>query len=371
MVSEKLVLRRKLNVEFFECLATIRRQEKTSYITSVLKLAKKHGRVSPEILRDQLLPREPLALSGNILRRHFQLGFIDESGRLTELGEEAASGNVLMPERGKYIIGVTSDPLVRSGIVYVNHAENGQQNRNSPQQNGKDKHANLKKPEILSLAIGKRSLVWLDDGIKEILVESIDEFVTPKASSFDFQLQTTIDINKTEISIKKDSGAPIRFSDNSEMDFEEVWNILVKSMGLRWRGNPLHSGEGLVRYKDTTPSERKSFSKNIPPLDIVTRSSGSFTVDPFIIKIQPEMNSDATIWAKELIRSDITEYCEQGKYKEISERVSRKFTYSSPKIPAIEEFIEYLYGPAEGSAENLPMEYWYLQAPRDLAPVVN
>ena len=371
MISEKLVLRRKLNVEFFECLATIRHQEKTSYITSVLKLAKKHGRVTPERLRDELLPNEPLALSENILRRHFQLEFIDENGRLTELGEEAAKGNVLMPERGKYIIGVTSDPLVRSGIVYVNHAENGQQNRNSPQQNGKDKHANLKKPEILSQAIGKQSLVWLDDEIKEILVESIDEFVTPKASSFDFQLQTTIDINKTEISIKKDSGGPISFSDNSEMDFEEVWNLLVKSMGLRWRGNPMHSGEGLVRYKDTTPSERGSFSKNIPQLDVVTRSSGSFKVDPIVIKIQPEMNSDATLWAKELIKSGLTEYCDESRYKEISEKVRNRFTYSSPKIPEIEEFIEYLYRLAEGTAENLPMEYWYLQAPRDLAPVVN
>ena len=35
-----------------------------------------------------------------------------------------------------------------------------------------------------------------------------------------------------------------------------------------------------------------------------------------------------------------------------------------------DQFIEYLYDDAEVAEVGLPIEYWYLQAPRDLVPVV-
>ena len=370
MVSEKLVLKRKLNVEFFECLATIRRQEKTPYITSILKLAKLYGKISRETLRDELLPEEPLALSENILRRYVQLGFIDENGEPTDLGIEAAAGNVLMPERGKYIIGVTKDPLVKSGIVYINRTADGNQNNNSPQHGVEDKRTKLKKPDILSRVIENRSLVWLDLEIKEILIESIDDFVYPKAINIDFQIQVVMDNNNTTISIRMDKGEPINLFDNSVMDFEEIWYLQVEGMGLMWSGKPLHMGRGLVEYKDTNSSERKSFSKNIPQNEIVTRSAGRFTVDQIFINIQPATDRDATLWAKELIISEITEYCDENVYTEISEKVRARFTDSTPYIPKIEKFLEYLYSIGENSTESLPIEYWYLQAPRDLSPVV-
>ena len=371
MISERLVLKRKLNVEFFECLATIRRQEKTPYITSVLKLAERYGRLTPEVLSNKLLPKEPLALARNILKRHVQLGFIDEDGAPTELGEEAAHGNVLMPERGKYIIGVTKDPLVKGGIVYVNRDADGNDNKNSPQHDGEDKPAKLKKPEILKRVNENHSLVWLDNEIKEILIESIDDFVYPRAINITFQMQVVMDEKNTTISISKDKGEPIKFFDNSEIDFEETWNLEVEAAELKWRGGPLHMGRGLVKYEDTNASERRSFSKNIPSKEISSRSSGKFTVDPIVINIQPTTHRDATIWAMELIKSEITEYCDENKYTEISEKVRGRFTDSSPDIPEIEEFIEYQYGIGENAVTGLPIEYWYLQAPRDLAPVVN
>ena len=371
MVSDKLVLKRKLNVEFLECLATIRRQERTPYITSVLKLAKRYGRLTPETLRDKLLPEEPLALAGNILKRHVQLGFIDENGEPTELGEEAARGNVLMPERGKYIIGVTDDPLVKSGLVYVIRVVDSNQNKNSPQHDDEDKHAKLKKPEILPRIIENHSIVWLDDEIKEVLIESIDDVVYPRAINIIFQIQVAMDNNDATVSIRKDNGGSINLSDNSEIDSEEIWDLEVDAMELKWRGKPLLMGGGLIKYKDTNPSERGSFSKNIPQKEIVTRYIGRFTVDPIVINIQPATDSDATIWAKELIKSEITGYCDESKYTEISEKVRGRFTDSSPNIPGIDDFLEYLYGIVENTAAGLPIEYWYLQAPRDLTQVVN
>ena len=371
MISEKLVLKRKLNVEFFECLATIRRQEKIPYITSVLKLAVKYGQLNPQTLRDKLLPEEPLVLAENILKRYTKLGFIDKEGEPTELGEEAARENVLMPERGKYIIGVTMDPLITSGIVYLKRAVDSNQNKNSPQKVGDDNHAKLKKPEILSRVAENHSLVWLDNEIKEIVVESIDDFVYPKTIDMSFQIQVDLDSNNATVSIRKGNGDTIGPIDVSVIDFEEIWGLEVEAMELMWKGGPLIKGRGLVKYKDTNVSERSSFSKKISQKEIVSRSVGRFMVDPIDINIQPATKGDATLWAKELIKSEIIEYCDESRYMEISERVRGKFTVSSPNIPKIEQFIEYLYDSAEVAGVNLPIEYWYLQAPRDLTPAVN
>ena len=371
MISEKLVLKRKLNVEFFECLATIRRQEKIPYITSVLRLAIKYGNLTPQTLRDKLLPEEPLALAENIIKRYTKLGFIDEYGEPTELGEEAARENVLMPERGKYIIGVTMDPLITSGIVYLKRAGDSNQNKNSPQKVGEDRHAKLEKPEILSRVVGNLSMVWLDNEIKEVVVESIDDFVYARTIDMPFQIRADLNSNNATISIRKGSGDAIGPIDISVIDFEEIWGLEVEAMGLRWNGRPLIKGRGLVKYKDTNVSERSSFSKKISQKEIVSRSVGRFMVDPIDISIQPATNGDATLWAKDLIKSEITEYCDESKYMEISERVRGRFTVSSPNIPNIKQFIEYLYDSAEVAKASLPIEYWYLQAPRDLAPVVN
>lgn len=365
MVSEKLVLKRKLNVEFFECIATIRRQEKTAYITSVLKLAKRYGKITADKLMDELLPEESLALSENILKRHAQLGFIDESGRPTELGEEAARGNVFMPERGKYVIGVTTDPLVGNRPVYVNRADDGDKPKNS-HGGSMEKPKGIRMPEIIARVTGKRSLVWLDGEIKEILVESIDDIVHPKTNDVSFHLQLEIDKDSTRLSIGRNNSDPIITSNDVEIDFEEIWDLHVKTLRLRWLGKPLNMGKGLVEYGQTNLPERKSFTKNLPSQAISTSSYGSFTVEPVSIYIRPATTRDAMPWARDLIRSEIIEFCDERKYKEISERVRGRFTDLVPEIPDIDEFIEYLYGLAENASENLPIEYWYLRAPRDL-----
>lgn len=380
MVSDKIILKRSLDVEFFECLATIRRQEKTPYITSVLKLAVQNGGITPEFLRDELLPEEPLALSTNIINRHTQLGFIDESGVPTELGIKAAMGNVFMPESGKYIIGVTKDPLVKNRIIYIKRATDINWNTYSPTNLNKDKSQETKKPEILLEIIEKHSLVWLENTDNthnktiEILVESIADIVYSAEVKINFQLEVVISNTDKAISINNEKDGSIEITENLELDLEEIWKLEIKDTGLKWIGSPLDMGRGLIKYKETNASERKSFSKNIPQKEIDTISAGKFTVGPIVTNIQPDNARDATRWANELIKSEITEYCTEKDYIEICEKVSKRFTDSSPNIFNIEEFLEYLRdnddGTDEKSTEILPIEYWYLQAPRDLKPEV-
>ena len=383
MVSDKIILKRSLDVEFFECLATIRRKEKVPYITSVLKLAVQSEQITPELLRDELLPGESLALSTNIIKRHTQLGFIDENGVPTELGTKAAMGKVLMPESGKYIIGVTKDPLVKNRIIYIKRAPDINRNTYSSTNSNKDKSQERKMAEIPPDIIGKHSLVWLDNKDNtentnkepiEILVESIADIVYSAEVKIHFQLEVVISNNSKVISINNEKNGSMKITENLELDLDEIWKLEVKDTGLKWIGNPLDMGRGLIKYKETNASERKSFSKNIPQKEIDTRSAGKFTVGPIVVNIQPDNDRDATLWANELIKSEITEYCTEKDYMEICEKVSKKFTDSSPNISNIEEFLKYLRdkddGTDENSTQSLPMEYWYLQAPRDLKPEV-
>lgn len=383
MVSDEIILKRSLDVEFFECLAIIRRKEKVPYITSVLKLAVQSEQITPELLRDELLPGESLALSTNIIKRHTQLGFIDENGVPKYLGIMAAKGNVFMPEKGKYIIGVTKDPLVKNRIIYIKRAPDINRNTYSSTNSNKDKSQERKRAEIFSDIIGKKSLVWLENTDNtentnkepiEILVQSIDDNVYSVEVKIHFQLEVVISNNSKVISISNEKNGSIKITENLELDLDEIWKLEVKDTGLKWIGNPLDMGRGLIKYKETNASERKSFSKNIPQKEIDTRSAGKFTVGPIVINIQPDNDRDATFWANELIKSEITEYCTEKDYMEICEKVSKKFTDSSPNISNIEEFLKYLRdkddGTDENSTQSLPMEYWYLQAPRDLKPEV-
>ena len=389
MVSDKIILKRSLDVEFFECLATIRRKEKVPYITSVLKLAVQSEQITPELLRDELLPGESLALSTNIIKRHTQLGFIDENGVPKYLGIMAAKGNVLMPERGKYIIGVTKDPLVNNRIIYIKVAPDITRNTYSSTNSNKDKSQERKMAKIPQGIIGKHSLVWLENTDNkdnkdntentnkepiEILVESIADIVYSAEVKIHFQLEVVISNNSKVISINNEKNGSIKITENLELDLDEIWKLEVKDTGLKWIGNPMEMGRGLIKYKETNASERKSFSKNIPQKEIDTISAGKFTAGPIVVNIQPDNDRDATLWANELIKSEITEYCTEKDYMEICEKVSKKFTDSSPNISNIEEFLKYLRdkddGTDENSTQSLPMEYWYLQAPRDLKPEV-
>ena len=136
MISNVLKLKRNIETESYKFIGTVKVEESMPYIVSVLKLRLEYDIIKPELIIENLLPGEPLAVAVNIVNRFIQLGLINENGTLTTLGEEGAKGKVFMPQSGKFTICVTEDPLIRNGVLAIDWGQNAQEDR--PKLNNKD-----------------------------------------------------------------------------------------------------------------------------------------------------------------------------------------------------------------------------------------
>lgn len=367
MVSSNLILRREIESKSYECIATIRVKENKSYLTTVLKLAKEGGIIDEACIIKELFPSEPIRMASNMIRRYQQLGFLNENGSLTELGDEATNGNVFMPERGKYLISVSSDPVITGGFIEIKAKDNKNGSMENTENPKKKPDPSDKIPEILSQCEGKRSLVWFNEKIEEVWIEKISNIVKKIESSQKYKSEITVGYNGAFLKLSRNK-SEISFPLNNGIDLEEVWESIVYSKSWDWHGEPLQKGISLVRYRDIKMNEKevKSFTKIIPAFKLNLEDLGDFIADPIELNIQPVSSVDANDWALDLIRFNIVDYIDQKAFDQIVINVEKKFTYYHPEIPTMEDFMEYLLYNAKQSARGIPLEYWYIRAPLDL-----
>lgn len=367
MVSSKLILRKEIESESYECIATIRVKEKKSYLTTVLKLAKKDGIIDEDRIIKELLPNEPHKMASNMIRRYQQLGFLNENGSLTELGDEAAKGNVFMPEKGKYLINVSSDPVITSGFIEIKAIDNKNGFMGNTENPEEEPDARKEIPEILSECEGKRSLVWFNEKIEEVWIDKISDIVKKIEPSQKYKSEITVGSDGSFLKLSRNK-SEISLPLNNVIDLEEVWESIVYSKSWDWDGGPLQKGINLVSYRDIKMKEKevKSFTKTIPAFNLNLEDLGNFIADPIEVNIQPASSDDATEWAMDLIRFNIVDYMDEKAFDQILKNIEKKFTYSHPEMPTMEDFMEYLLYNAKQSAKDIPFEYWCIRAPLDL-----
>jgi hypothetical protein len=361
LASKKIILKREIEGERYECLAEIRVKEYRPYITTILKLAQKNGLLSEELIHKNLLPEESLAMSTNILRRYEQIGFVDSNGKLTEYGRKAVNGDIYMPLTGNYYIDVTSNPLIADIFLLV---ETPNERKNHTNDNKKEEL--MKVPNILSQCKGKLSLVWFNNEVKHVGIMDIEENVRLIERKVKYESIVTVGIDEVEMKLKKEKSEITRTLENM-INVKNVWNSFVNSHDLKWKGEPLDQGYCLVKYDDTKLEERINFTKKIEESVVkIDEELGSFTIDSVDINVQPASIEDASKWLLDLIQNKINEYVTEIKYDMILEEVMRKFKSYTPNKIDMTGFIDHLYEKAKKSKEKLPAEYWYVQVPMDL-----
>ena len=365
MVSNMLVLKREVESECYECLATIRVKEKRSYLTTVLKLAKKNGVIDENLIIKELLPGESIKMARNLISRYEQLGFLDENGSLTDLGEEAANGNVFMPERGKYLICVSPDPTIVSGLVEIKSLDDRTAVKENKQNYNKNKSSDEEIPEILENCVGNRSLVWFNDNIEEVWIDEISNSVIKGEQIQKFKVEITVSYNGLHMKLLRNKSEMILTPSNI-VSLEDVWESFRYSNKLNWQGWPLQKGVNLVEYKELEMKNIKSFTRIIPSFKLNLEDMGAFDTDPVEVNIQPVSQEDASKWALDLITIDLVDYIDEKIFGQIVKNVKSKFTSYHPKMPKLKEFMKYIYEKALQSDKDIPMEYWYLRAPIDL-----
>ena len=200
MISNVLKLKRNIETESYKFIGTVKVEESMPYIVSVLKLGLEYDIIKPELIIENLLPGEPLAVARNIVNRFIQLGLINENGTLTTLGEEGAKGKVFMPQSGEFTICVTEDPLIRNGVLAIDWGQNAQEDRSKL--NNKDEGKWIERPAILERCLGLISQVWFNGKIKEVYVDDIKNKVIKSSRKHEIKLEVYLDLDPSKSYMK-------------------------------------------------------------------------------------------------------------------------------------------------------------------------
>jgi hypothetical protein len=368
---KSLTLSRKVELEKYELLMEIGRQEKREELNAILMLAKEQGgRVTAADVCNRLLIGRPEQVGKAILDRCRYFDLLDDHGRLTVVGRESLeNGEVFVPERGRYILWYTDDPLFPSRVLNLEATSESPISNEIYQQNGyndnaeKDTSENI--PEkIISLEGRVFRLFGKSNGriqIRKINLNGIIKKLDP-----DDQLQAQIILTpnqKTEIHFK---GKFRIQGTRSDISFDDNWLPALGHYSDLWDNNQKNPALK-TSFSKLGENEIFTFKKNLRLESPTLPNLGTFE-DTMVedVPIKPVGLTDAEKWATYILRKSIDTYLDQSQYQNLTKSIRSKFLdYPHLEIPSIKELKDEILKEKKPDG-RLPREYWYLQAPIDL-----
>jgi len=366
---EPLALSRQLKIEKFEAIMEIGRQQRREELLAILMLAEEHGgKVSPKDVSQELLQERPELVGKAIVDRCRDLGLLDESGVITPIGREALrTGNVFVPEKGRYVLWFTEDPLVSQKLIHIEPKEESYLN---------DEVAIIKtrgtkqvtEPEplpkkIMTLARGIYDLMGKGAGSVVIRTIEANGLTCPLGPGDNARVTLRIDHKDSRLEI---SGGFERLLKAPSLDFQEVWISALGPLARLWA----HSRDSpalKTSFDELSSKELTSFSKTVTLTRPTLERYGEFddtSVDD--VPIVPRTSADAASWARWLLKRSVIGYADDERYKRLVESCMSRFPdFPGIKLPTAEKLAEEL-AEDKGPDGTLPRAYWYLQAPLDL-----
>lgn len=370
-MMEPLVLSRRLELEKYEVVMEIGRQQRREELNAVLMLAEEHGgKATAKQISQELLQGRPETVGKAIIDRCRDLALLDESGGITPIGRDALStGKVFIPERGRYVIWFTDDPLVLQKLVHIEPKEESHlsdevammKNRNARSE-VRDETKTL--PEKLAkLKGGPYDLMGKGGG--RVVIKSIDQNGVRAQLGPGDAAKITLQIAPAGPHLSAGGGFE-RVLDAPALDFERSWISALGPMAKLWvrsRDPPaLKCG-----FDELNPKDLTSFSKAVHLSKPSLEGYGEFddaTVDG--VPIIPRTSHDAEAWARWLLKKSIVGYIDASQYQGLVKATKSRFPdFPGVELPSEEELAEEL-GSERASDGTFPRAYWYLRAPMDL-----
>ena len=374
MTNDRLKLRRKIDTDCFECIATFRSNANRPDIEALMGLLKEYQLITPELIIEHMLPDKPLAMAKNLISRYMELGFLDENGKAGLYAKYALDGDIMLPERGKYKIFATPDPVILQRIIKVSYLDDSDRKKEVGNGQNKTVTANPPKPmpipDYMRDAEGIKCLVWFD-GRKNIVLESIEPMGIPLSDPVDISLEVELGHNFTRVFLsnpkEKES---ITMVETPPLGLEVVWKqILLDPRLAGWTGGPLDLGKLEVSFEETTPQERETFTRMIQSFQVFIDRLEIFRVDGFSVSVSPGTKKDAEKWAEYAMLSKINDYLADKEYIVLSAMVENKFKEFDLKMPERDELLQKVDEHFHNSKEEAMRKRWYLRAPVDLTEV--
>jgi hypothetical protein len=368
---ESLVLSRQVKLEKYEAVMEIGRQQRREELHAVLLLAEEHGGVvTAREVSQELLQGRPELVGKAIVDRCRDLGLLDESGRITAIGRDALqTGNVFIPERGRYVVWFTEDPLVPQKLIHLEAKEESHlsvevaimKDRNARAQT--TEAARPLPDKLRSLEGGVYNLMGKGGG--KVVIRTIDaNGLTCHLGPAD-SAKLTLQVGPASSRLAM-SGGFERLLTPPSLDFEDAWVSALGPLAKFWarsRDPPALRST----FDELNAKELTSFSKTVLLSQPSLKGYGEFddtSVDD--VPIIPRTSSDAASWARWLLKRSIDRYMDDERYQRLVESCKSRFPdFPGIKLPAAEEVVHELG--AEKTADGvLPKAYWYVQAPLDL-----
>jgi hypothetical protein len=329
--------------------------------------------VTASLVCEKLFPGRPESVGKAVVNRCQELDLLDGAGNLTSLGEEALrTGVVFVPERGKYLIWYSEDPLLLQNLLHLEPLDEDTINdelavmrRSKGSSAGSSSSNPIETPVNLLSLKGKTFDLWGKGG-GTIFVKEVEDRCMKRQLAPEDQLQVSLSISESSGCKLRIDGKFNRTLTPPTIEFGEALLDVLGPLGEMWdsRRDP-HSLR--CRFIDLGERELNTFRKDLSVTKPALRKFGKFK-DAVLkdVPIRAATLTDAENWAQWLLRRSVSTYLSKDRYDEkVREAVNKFPDFSSRiKLPKQKDLAQQIRGQSEPGA--LPEEYWYLQAPLDL-----
>lgn len=366
-------LSRQVSVKKIEALLEISRQEKRDDLHSILLLADEcGGRITPRDISQKLLLGRPESAAKALMDRCNYYEILGPNGDLTDAGREALkTAEVFIPERGRYLIWYTDDPLIPQQLMDIEPIEETRlHDEILTKQDRSNKLAKLAQetpqdlPENLRLLEGKIfDLFGHEHG--RVTMKKIETRIVSRHPDNTDILRVNLRLSPNVSPTVSLDGKFRRALPPPIVEFSQAWIDVLGAQSAAWDSSK-NPPALRVSYEGLSEGELGSFATNLKLREPRVTGLGNF--DDTIVQdvpIEPRTQSDANSWAKWLLLRSIDSYIMSPRYPELVERAAARFgNHFRVKLPLQSQLATELANLKKN--DFLPEQYWYLQAPLDL-----
>lgn len=381
-------LSRPLRVLCYEVLAEVGLAEKRPEIQAVLLLAQEnHGRVTPDLVCRKLLGGRPLPVGKTILQRCRALQLLggnDEESILTEEGAQSISeAEVFIPEKGKYRIWVTADPLFTRPLLDLEPVQEDELTTDLARESSQRRRSAL----APSKGEPKTSRRVMADEAERLRGQTFRpsrpgtpryriNFVGPEWVEVSDErarqpTRITWTVSDTRsYPVHVDGAFQADDIEPPEFRFDEVWLGTLGDRARDWkpteRGPCLHVG-----FNEIKDAERASFRWDMAFDHPKIPNFGEFDpIEAGAVPLAPRSQKDADQWATWLLRHRVNTYVDMDGFAKLQDEVRGEFTEFRVDLPRRHDLVRALRRVLGSGSDDRPEAgYWFLQAPLDLTEV--
>ena len=378
-------LSRPLEVFCYEVLAEVGQAERRPEIQAVLLLAQENcGQVTPELVCRKLLGGRPPVVGKTILQRCRALKLLEGSDEESVLTEEGAlsisEGEVFIPEKGRYRIWITTDPLFTRPLLDIEPVQEGGLTTTQAKESSRRRRAAAAPNEGEPMDSRKG---WADrarkmkgqvfrpsrPGAPRYRINFVGpEWVEVPDERARHPTRITWTVSDTQSHpVHVDGSFQTHEIEPPAYRFDQVWLGILGDRAQDWK--PAEQGSCLrVGFEEITDAERASFRWDMTFERPTIPELGKF--DPTevgAVPIAPKKQKDADQWAAWLLGHRVDSYMGMDGFARLQDEIRRAFPEFEVDLPGLHDMVRALrQGLGNGGGNRPTAGYWFLQAPLDL-----